>query len=361
MLMPDDFRAFTKIKVDNFAFNKENLPSHFKVKEYCPLVFRNLRKRFGIDDACYLKSLTKAPQPMEPPTGRSGGAKFYTSQDHIYTIKTLTTEQVEQMHLILKHYHPYIVERHGKTLLPQILGMYRLTVDNVEHYFVVLRQIFSGKLRIHTKYKLKGSTVDREASEKERRKDQPTYKDNDFLQDGVKIMIGPEAKKSVMESLDADVAFLAKNQIMDYSLILGVHNLEQAEKDQEEQLNAAAAGGGDQEADDEDDEDDEDGYDSGSGFPSALTPPDSPPFQDNDDSPGLIDQEKDIYALPSKNNREVYFLALVDILTTFGVKKQAAKYAKTVKYGASNVENISTIEPDQYAARFLEFISNAME
>ena len=46
--------------------------------------------------------------------------------------------------------------------------------------------------------------------------------DNDFLQDGVKIMIGPEAKKSVMESLDADVAFLAKNQIMDYSLILGM-------------------------------------------------------------------------------------------------------------------------------------------
>ena len=32
MLMPDDFRAFTKIKVDNFAFNKENLPSHFKVR-----------------------------------------------------------------------------------------------------------------------------------------------------------------------------------------------------------------------------------------------------------------------------------------------------------------------------------------
>ena len=61
--------------------------SSLQVKEYCPLVFRNLRKRFGIDDACYLKSLTKAPQPMEPPTGRSGGAKFYTSQDHIYTIK----------------------------------------------------------------------------------------------------------------------------------------------------------------------------------------------------------------------------------------------------------------------------------
>lgn len=31
MLMPDDFRAYSKIKVDNHAFNKENLPSHFKV------------------------------------------------------------------------------------------------------------------------------------------------------------------------------------------------------------------------------------------------------------------------------------------------------------------------------------------
>ena len=32
MLMPDDFRSFSKIKIDNYAFNKENLPSHFKVK-----------------------------------------------------------------------------------------------------------------------------------------------------------------------------------------------------------------------------------------------------------------------------------------------------------------------------------------
>lgn len=26
------------------------MPSHFKFKEYCPMVFRNLRERFGIDD-----------------------------------------------------------------------------------------------------------------------------------------------------------------------------------------------------------------------------------------------------------------------------------------------------------------------
>ena len=32
---------------------RDNLPGHFKVKEYCPLVFRDLRRRFLIDDIEY--------------------------------------------------------------------------------------------------------------------------------------------------------------------------------------------------------------------------------------------------------------------------------------------------------------------
>ena len=39
-----------------------------------------------------------------------------------------------------------------------------------------------------------GSTVDREASDKERQKDIPTFKDNDFLNDRIKISIGEDAK-----------------------------------------------------------------------------------------------------------------------------------------------------------------------
>ena len=48
MLMPDDFRAFTKIKVDNFAFNKENLPSHFKVRKIpkMPVIFTITNSKF---------------------------------------------------------------------------------------------------------------------------------------------------------------------------------------------------------------------------------------------------------------------------------------------------------------------------
>ena len=33
---------------------RENLPGHFKFKEYCPRVFHDLRKRFGFDDVEYM-------------------------------------------------------------------------------------------------------------------------------------------------------------------------------------------------------------------------------------------------------------------------------------------------------------------
>ena len=41
-----------------------------------------------------------------------------------YIIKTLTGEEVEEMHSLLKQYHPYIVERHGKAGLTIILSVY---------------------------------------------------------------------------------------------------------------------------------------------------------------------------------------------------------------------------------------------
>ena len=127
MLMPNDFKAYSKIKVDNHLFNKqvslliaktqhmltpllpqtfrENMPSHFKFKEYCPLVFRNLRERFAIDDCDYMQSLTRSQPVISDSPGRSG-AKFYNSSDGLFVIKTLTREEVEQMHSLLKEYHP---------------------------------------------------------------------------------------------------------------------------------------------------------------------------------------------------------------------------------------------------------------
>lgn len=86
------------------------------------------------------------------------------------------------------------------------------------------------------------------------------------------------------------------------------------------------------------------------------------PFEGRFFAGGII-PELDIYAIPSCETapvKEIYFVAIIDVLTHYGVKKQAAKAAKTVKYG-SNVDGISTCDPEQYAKRFMEFMSKAIE
>ncbi|XP_061821486.1 phosphatidylinositol 5-phosphate 4-kinase type-2 alpha isoform X7 [Nerophis lumbriciformis] len=295
MLMPDDFKAYSKIKVDNHLFNKENMPSHFKFKEYCPLVFRNLRERFGIDDQDFL----------------------------------------------------FIVECHGNTLLPQFLGMYRLTVDGDATYMIVTRNVFSHRLSVFKKYDLKGSTVAREASDKEKAKELPTYKDNDFINDGQKICIDDENKKMFLEKLRKDVEFLAQLKLMDYSLLVGIHDVERAEQEEVES---------------EDNEAEEEGGESDGGV--IGTPPDSPSNTLDSTkplSPGEFDPTIDVYAIKSSDTaprKEVYFMAIIDILQHYDAKKKAAHAAKTVKHGAG--AEISTVNPEQYSKRFYDFINTIL-
>ncbi|XP_075033144.1 phosphatidylinositol 5-phosphate 4-kinase type-2 beta [Mixophyes fleayi] len=347
MLMPDDFKAYSKIKVDNHLFNKENLPSRFKFKEYCPMVFRNLRERFGIDDQDYQNSLTRSAPVNSENQGRFG-SRFLTTFDRRFVIKTISSEDVAEMHNILKKYHQFIVECHGNTLLPQFLGMYRLTVDGVETYMVVTRNVFSHRLGVHRKYDLKGSTVSREASDKEKAKDLPTFKDNDFLNEGQKLHVGEENKKIFLEKLKRDVEFLSVLKIMDYSLLVGLHDVDRAEQEEMEVEERA------------EEEECEDG--SGNPICSYGTPPDSPGNLLNFPrffGPGEFDPSVDVYAMKSHDSapkKEVYFMAIIDILTPYDAKKKAAHAAKTVKHGAG--AEISTVNPEQYSKRFIEFMSN---
>ena len=52
---------------------------------------------------------------------------------------------------------------------------------------------------------MQGSTVDRQASEKEKSKDLPTFKDNDFVNDGMDIIIGDDAKERLLQTLKSDI------------------------------------------------------------------------------------------------------------------------------------------------------------
>uniref|UniRef100_A0A7N8YII7 Phosphatidylinositol 5-phosphate 4-kinase type-2 gamma n=1 Tax=Mastacembelus armatus TaxID=205130 RepID=A0A7N8YII7_9TELE len=339
MLLPDDFKANTKIKVNNHLFNKENLPGHFKFKEYCPQVFRNLRERFGIEDLDYQVSLTRIP-PLRS-VDNQGEGLLLNSYDRTLVIKQISSEDVADMHSILSEYHQHIVKCHGSTLLPQFLGMYRVSVDSEETYLIVMRNMFSHRLVVHRKYDLKGSLVAREASDKEKGKELPTFKDMDFRNNMQKVYISEEQKEKLMEKLNRDVEFLVRLKIMDYSLLLGIHDVGRAEREEEEAENGLASG-----------------HMVGSystspegiaGYMSSYKPL----------GPGEFDPYVDVYAVrscPGAPQREVYFMGLIDVLTQYDTKKKAAHAAKTVKHGAG--AEISTVHPEQYAKRFRDFISN---
>ncbi|XP_062517920.1 phosphatidylinositol 5-phosphate 4-kinase type-2 alpha-like [Corticium candelabrum] len=382
-LMPDDFRAFAKTRVENHLYNKENLPGRFKFKEYCPLVFRDLREKFRIDDTDYMHSLTQS-QPVAFSSSGHSGAKFYVSHDKRFIIKLISSEEVALMHQILQQYHEHVVETNGGTLLPHYVGLYRLTVSGDEYYVLTMRNVLPSRLQIHKKFDLKGSTVDRSASEKEKAKDLPTFKDNDFISDALKIHIGEDAKRQLMEKLEKDTAFLTRLKLMDYSLLLGIHDCTQAQMDDFD----------DDENDDETEEegasgDDGIGADANAGavtgtgkaitLPSEQTTAEVAAAVSGLPRPHIalngkaaaaaieqgmcpvVDLSVDVFAVMSNDESEplIYFCGLIDMLTQYGARKRAAHAAKTMKHG-TNAE-ISTVRPEQYAKRFLDFVSRIVE
>ncbi|OWK49884.1 Phosphatidylinositol 5-phosphate 4-kinase type-2 gamma [Lonchura striata] len=294
MLLPDDFKASSKIKVNNHLFNRENLPSHFKFKEYCPQVFRNLRERFGVDDQDYQVSLARSP-----PRWAGSGRRLLLSADRTLVLKELSSEDVADVHGLLSHYHQ-------------------------DTYLLVMRNLFSHRLPVHRKYDLKGSLVDREASDKEKGKELPTLKDVDFLNKNEKVFVEEEQQREFMDKLKRDVEFLVQQKLMDYSLLLGIHEVGRGEQEEEEELEEEEPGGG--------------GDDGGLGGPYGTSPEGLGGLLNSYRplGPGEFDPGVDVYALRGAEGaprREVYFMGLIDVLTQYDARKKAAHAAKTVKHG----------------------------
>ena len=260
------------------------------------------------------------------------------------------------MHNIMPQYHQYIVEAHTETLLPQYLAMYRTTVDTKEYYYIVLRNVFSPSKKIHKKYDLKGSRIDREAKDSEKEQTTPTFKDNDFTQENMKLHIGETARLKVLEKLKKDVNFLSSLNIMDYSLLVGIHDGDVIDSSDNEDENE-----NDEEFDTGEDSADalEDGIsadeDSGVRRPQLL--------RASSTGSGTQDEgyDPELFAIPSfeESNHETYYCGIIDVLSYYGATKKAAHAAKTVKHGAG--AEISTVKPHLYASRFIEFIDKIFE
>lgn len=127
------------------------------------------------------------------------------------------------MKRILPHYYKYMSEN-PSTLLVKIFGMHRVKMYHLNRkiHFVIMASVFDTTEVIHQIFDLKGSLIGRSATEAERANG-GVLKDNDLVNDGVKFHLGSK-KDSFIQQIRKDAHFLATLNIMDYSLLVGIHD-----------------------------------------------------------------------------------------------------------------------------------------
>ncbi|KAF3793458.1 Phosphatidylinositol 4-phosphate 5-kinase 9 [Nymphaea thermarum] len=197
-------------------------PSHhsvdFKWKDYCPMVFRNLREMFKIDAADYMMSICGSDALRELSSPGKSGSVFFLSQDDRFIIKTLRKSEVQVLLRMLPDYHHH-VHRHDNTLITKFFGLHRIKTGGQKFRFVVMGNMFCTELRIHRRFDLKGSSQGRSTNKIEI-DENTTLKDLDL---NYQFYLEPSWRKELLEQIDIDRKFLESQRIMDYSLLLGVH------------------------------------------------------------------------------------------------------------------------------------------
>ncbi|KAF9581195.1 Phosphatidylinositol-4-phosphate 5-kinase [Lunasporangiospora selenospora] len=92
--------------------------------------------------------------------------------------------------------------------------------------------VFPPNRDIHETYDLKGSTLGRAISDEELMNNpRATQKDLNWITRNRKLELGPEKRHLFVEQIKRDVELLARLNIMDYSLLIGIHDIERGNKD----------------------------------------------------------------------------------------------------------------------------------
>lgn len=204
----------------------------FKFKDYAPWVFRQLRSTFQIDPAEYLMSLTSKYILSELGSPGKSGSFFYFSRDYKYIIKTIHHAEHKFLRKILKDYYLHVTEN-PNTLLSQFYGLHRVKLPfGRKIHFVVMNNLFPPHRDIHRTFDLKGSTIGRDFKEEDLEKNpRATLKDLNWLRRNLHLEFGPTKKEAFVAQMQKDVALLQKLKIMDYSLLVGIHDLERGNEE----------------------------------------------------------------------------------------------------------------------------------
>jgi 1-phosphatidylinositol-4-phosphate 5-kinase len=351
-----DFKKTTKL-----TFNmdgSELTPSSkydFKFKDYNPAVFRELRTMFGIDPADYLVSITGKYILSELGSPGKSGSFFYFSRDYRFIIKTVHHSEHKQLRKVLHEYYNHVKEN-PNTLISQFYGLHRVKMSFGSGYrkvhFVVMNNLFPPHRNIHLKYDLKGSTwgrITRIPEECLRTGDlsQLTLKDLNWLERHEKIKFGPEKRKVFFTQLKADVELLKRINVMDYSLLIGLHDVKKG--------NTVAS----------------------TRKLTVFDPKSTSKYELINTNPRNLDRTADLPSnvYPGRSKyvfyghdggiratnedneplQEIYYLGIIDYLTNYSFRKRLETFWRSMRHPRLTISAVPALE---YGDRFFAFIQN---
>lgn len=330
---------------NTFEINNTSLESYRVAKfiDFAPTIFNYLRKLSGIIPDQYIESL--GPEGLSKvitgnidtfegltSAGKSGSL-FFTSADKKYLVKTISNEEFNHFKEILPDYVAYI-SANSKSLLNRIYGLHQIetkTQSGVRERFtiVVMQNVMCTSNYLGDKYDLKGSTYKR----KTKGNDFTTIpgKDLNILEKKLKFAISPKDYRDLVDQLKKDADFLAEKNIIDYSLLVGIHD-RAAPRD----------------------------LHSHSGSPTKKANPSFKQLETTASVQSIQPSDdilrKNLNSFETTDRKYKVYCGIIDMFTVFNLRKKSEFVLKRVFFG----KGVSCVPPKQYGDRFLDFLSNSV-
>jgi 1-phosphatidylinositol-4-phosphate 5-kinase len=363
-LVDEDYGAAHKYSFD--IIGNELIPSakyDFKFKDYAPSVFRELREDyFRIDPSDYLMSLTEKYILSELGSPGKSGSFFYFSRDYRFIIKTISHTEHKFLRHVLREYYNH-VKTNPHTLLSRFYGLHRVKLPRGRKiHFVIMNNLFPPHRDIHETFDLKGSTVGRlYPEEKAAQNPRAVMKDLNWLNRHRTLELGPEKRAYLSEQLKRDSDLLKRLNVMDYSLLVGVHNMQRGNRDNVRRntlkvfqpdvaarrpvrsKNEASAATAMRRAMRQSDL-------------QELAPETHLPEASADMEHFIFYQDEGGYRATDESNRSldmIYYLGIIDICTPYTFFKKVEHFWKGL---SADRHKISPVPAEEYGDRFYEFL-----
>ncbi|WOL01134.1 phosphatidylinositol 4-phosphate 5-kinase 1-like [Canna indica] len=204
--------------------SKVTPPHHsieFRWKDYCPMVFRHLRRLFNVDPADYMLAICGNDALRELSSPGKSGSIFYLTQDDRFMIKTVKKSEVKVHIKMLYSYYQHVCH-YDNSLITKFYGVHCVKpTGGPKVRFIVMGNLFCSDYCIHRRFDLKGSSHGRTTDKADEEIDEmTTLKDLDL---NYVFRLHRSWYLQLLEQIKRDCEFLETEGIMDYSLLLGLH------------------------------------------------------------------------------------------------------------------------------------------